>query len=142
MTDAVSVPVTVKFRAGWDSEHINAEEIAVLAEKAGVAAVAVHGRTREQFYNGRADWQVIARVKAAVKIPVIGNGDILTVADGQRMLAETGCDGLMLGRGADGQSLAVQQIAGRLVGTACAAGTALKRKTCSGIAASGDADRI
>ena len=102
MTDAVSVPVTVKFRAGWDSEHINAEEIAVLAEKAGVAAVAVHGRTREQFYNGRADWQVIARVKAAVKIPVIGNGDILTVADGQRMLAETGCDGLMLGRGADG----------------------------------------
>ena len=67
MTDAVSVPVTVKFRAGWDSEHINAEEIAVLAEKAGVAAVAVHGRTREQFYNGRADWQVIARVKAAKK---------------------------------------------------------------------------
>ena len=128
MTDAVSVPVTVKFRAGWDSEHINAEEIAVLAEKAGVAAVAVHGRTREQFYNGRADWQVIARVKVAVKIPVIGNGDILTVADGQRMLAETGCDGLMLGRGADGNPLAVQQIAGRLVGTACAAGTALKRK--------------
>lgn len=102
MADAVTVPVTVKIRAGWDSGHINAEEIARLAEKAGVAAVAVHGRTREQFYNGKADWQVIARVKAAVKIPVIGNGDIFTVDDGLRMLEETSCDGLMLGRGADG----------------------------------------
>ena len=102
MADAVTVPVTVKIRAGWDSGHINAEEVAQLAEKAGVAAVAVHGRTREQFYNGKADWQVIARVKSAVKIPVIGNGDIFTVDDGLRMLEETRCDGLMLGRGADG----------------------------------------
>lgn len=128
MTDAVSVPVTVKFRAGWDSEHINAEEIAVLAEKAGVAAVAVHGRTREQFYNGRADWQVIARVKAAVKIPVIGNGDILTVADGQRMLAETGCDGLMLGRGADGNPWLISRLQAALSGLPVPQEPTLKEK--------------
>ncbi|CAK7019103.1 tRNA dihydrouridine synthase DusB [uncultured Phascolarctobacterium sp.] len=102
MVDAVKIPVTVKIRAGWDAAHLNAEEIAVQAERAGVAAVAVHGRTREQFYNGKANWEIIGRVKAAVKIPVIGNGDIFTVADGMRMLEETKCDGLMLGRGADG----------------------------------------
>lgn len=82
MVDAVKIPVTVKIRAGWDAAHLNAEEIAVQAERAGVAAVAVHGRTREQFYNGKANWEIIGRVKAAVKIPVIGNGDIFTVADG------------------------------------------------------------
>ena len=102
ISDRIKKPVTVKFRKGFNDENINAVEFAKMMEQSGASAVAVHGRTREQFYNGRADWQVIARVKAAVKIPVIGNGDILTVSDGQRMLAETGCDGLMLGRGADG----------------------------------------
>ena len=102
MADSVKIPVTVKIRAGWDEKNINAPEIALLAEKAGVAAIAVHGRTREQYYNGKADWNIIKKVKETVKIPVFGNGDILTAADGLRMLKETGCDGLMIGRGADG----------------------------------------
>ena len=87
MVDAVQIPVTVKFRA---------------AEQAGVSAVAVHGRTRQQFYEGKADWEIIRQVKEAVKIPVFGNGDVFSVEDGLRMLKETGCDGLMIGRGADG----------------------------------------
>lgn len=102
MVKAVNIPVTVKFRAGWNKESINAVEIAKVAEAAGVAAVAVHGRTREQFYEGKADWSVIKAVKDAVNIPVFGNGDICSVEDGLRMLDETGCDGLMVGRGADG----------------------------------------
>lgn len=102
MVQAVKIPVTVKFRAGWDDAHRNAVEIAKAAEAAGVSAVAVHGRTRQQFYEGKADWQIIADVKKAVKVPVFGNGDIFTVADGLRMREETGCDGLMIGRGADG----------------------------------------
>ena len=110
MTDAVSVPVTVKFRAGWDSEHINAEEIAVLAEKAGVAAVAVHGRTREEYYSGTADWDIIRKVKEAVKIPVIASGDIFTPEDAVRCKNETGCDGLMIARGARGNPWIFRQI--------------------------------
>ena len=102
MVDAVQIPVTVKFRAGWDDDNRNAVEIALAAERAGVAAVAVHGRTRVQFYEGKADWNIIRDVKQAVKIPVFGNGDIFSAADGVRMLEETGCDGLMVGRGADG----------------------------------------
>ena len=102
MVKAVKIPVTVKFRAGWDDNNRNAVEIARAVEAAGVSAVAVHGRTRQQFYEGKADWSIIADVKQAVKVPVFGNGDIFTVADGLWMLEQTGCDGLMIGRGADG----------------------------------------
>lgn len=116
MVAAVKIPVTVKFRAGWDDEHRNAVEIALAAERAGVAAVAVHGRTRQQFYEGKADWSIIREVKQAVKVPVFGNGDIFTVADGLRMLAETGVDGLMIGRGADGNPWLFQQLKAALAG--------------------------
>ena len=98
-----SKPVTVKIRAGWDSDHINAAEVAGACESAGASAIAVHGRTREQYYSGKADWSVIAKVKRAVKnIPVIGNGDVMSRADGLRMMEETGCDLVMIGRGALG----------------------------------------
>lgn len=96
------VPVTVKFRKGWDDTSVNAVEIAKLAEQAGAAAVSVHGRTREQFYSGQADWNIIREVKQAVSIPVIGNGDVRTPQDAKRLLTETGCDGIMIGRGAQG----------------------------------------
>ncbi len=99
---AVKLPLTVKIRAGWDKDHINAVEMARLAEDAGVDAIAVHGRTREQYYSGRADWDIIARVKAAVRIPVIANGDIRTTQDLFRVFRETGCDGVMIGRAAQG----------------------------------------
>ncbi len=97
-----SKPVTVKIRAGWDKDHLNAAEVASACESAGAAAVAVHGRTREQYYSGKADWSVIAKVKKAVRIPVIGNGDVTSRADGIRMMEETGCDLVMIGRGALG----------------------------------------
>lgn len=116
MVKAVKIPVTVKFRAGWDENNLNAAEIAKAAEAAGAAAVAVHGRTRQQFYEGKADWSVIAAVKQTVKIPVFGNGDIFTVADGKRMLEETGCDGLMIGRGADGNPWIFRELAAVLRG--------------------------
>lgn len=116
MVDAVKIPVTVKFRAGWDSEHLNAPQIAQLAEKAGISAVAVHGRTRQQFYEGKADWSIIADVKKAVNIPVLGNGDIFSVADGIRMFKETGVDGLMIGRGADGNPWLFKQLKAVLQG--------------------------
>jgi len=102
VVSASKKPVTVKIRKGWDDGHVNAVELAVLAEKCGAAAVTVHGRTREQFYSGQADWEIIREVKKAVSIPVIGNGDVRSPEDAARMLEYTGCDGVMVGRGAQG----------------------------------------
>ncbi|MCR5182730.1 MAG: tRNA dihydrouridine synthase DusB [Clostridia bacterium] len=102
LVKAVSKLVTVKIRAGWDKEHINCVEVARACEAAGAARIAVHGRTREQFYSGRADWSVIRAVKDAVSVPVAGNGDVFTYSDGLRMMDETGCDVVLVGRGALG----------------------------------------
>lgn len=99
---AIDKPVTVKFRKGFGADEVQAIEMAKAAEAAGAAAVAVHGRTREQYYSGKADWEIIRRVKEAVKIPVIGNGDIFTPQDAKRMIEETGCDAIMAARGARG----------------------------------------
>ncbi len=99
---AVDVPVTVKIRKGWDELSVNAVEMAKIAEENGAAAITVHGRTREQFYSGRADLDIIRAVKSAVSIPIIGNGDITDENSAKHMLDYTGCDGIMIGRGAEG----------------------------------------
>ena len=99
---AIDKPVTVKIRKGFDDDHVNAVEIAKIAEACGVAAVAVHGRTRAQYYSGQADWDIIAQVKDAVKIPVIGNGDVDSPEKAKAILDQTGCDGVMIGRAAEG----------------------------------------
>lgn len=99
---AIKKPVTVKIRKGFDDSSINAPEIAYIAQESGAAAVTVHGRTREQYYEGRADWDIIAAVKDRVSIPVIGNGDIFSPEDAKRMMEDTGCDAIAVGRGARG----------------------------------------
>ena len=102
LVESQSKPVTIKFRKGFDDDHVNAVEIAKIAEANGASAVAVHGRTREQYYSGKADWDIIKQVKAAVNIPVIGNGDIFTPQAAKNLLEHTGCDAIMVGRGAQG----------------------------------------
>ena len=103
-------PVTVKIRKGWDAESVNAAEIAKIAEDAGVSAIAVHARTRSQYYSGEADWDIIKKVKEAVSIPVIGNGDIVHPEDAVRMMDETGCDGVMIARAVRGNPWIFRQI--------------------------------
>lgn len=116
--EATVVPVTVKIRAGWDSVTINAVEMARIAEENGAAAVAVHGRTKEQLYSGKADWDVIRAVKRAVSIPVIGNGDVASVGDCIRMYEYTGCDLVMIGRGSYGRPWLFGQIRDHFAGKA------------------------
>ena len=110
------VPVTVKIRAGWDKDSINCVEIARIAEESGAAAISVHARTREQMYEPYANWEYIKSVKDAVSIPVIGNGDIYSASDALRMLEETGCDSLMIGRGALGNPFIFDEIKCRTSG--------------------------
>lgn len=108
--EAVRIPVTVKMRKGWDKSSVNVVEMAKLAEEAGMDAIAVHGRTREEYYAGHADWEIIAEVKKAVRIPVIGNGDIRTCSDVERIFRQTGCDAIMIGRAAQGNPWIFQMI--------------------------------
>ncbi|EQK40457.1 tRNA dihydrouridine synthase DusB [Paraclostridium bifermentans] len=95
-------PVTLKIRKGWDDNNINAVEIAKIAEASGISALAIHGRTREQYYSGKADWDIIAKIKESINIPVIGNGDVFEVEDAINMINKTNCDAIMIGRGAQG----------------------------------------
>lgn len=110
LVKAIKKPVTIKIRKGFDDDHVNAVEIAKIAEACGASAVAVHGRTREQYYAGKADWDIIRQVKEAVKIPVIGNGDVTDVHSAKRLIEETGCDGIMIGRASRGNPWIFREI--------------------------------
>lgn len=116
MANAISKPVTVKIRAGFDAEHINAVEIAKIAENSGAAAITVHARTREQYYSGKADREIIRLVKEAVNIPVIGNGDIDCYESAKHMLEYTGCDGVAIGRGAEGNPWIFEELNAKYAG--------------------------
>lgn len=110
VVDSVDVPVTVKIRSGWDKDSINAKSVALAIEEAGASAISIHPRTRNQMYTGQADWNIIKEVKETVKIPVIGNGDIKTCYDAKRMLDETNCDAVMIGRGLLGNPWLIKEI--------------------------------
>lgn len=116
VSEAVPVPVTVKIRSGWGPDSVNAAEVAKICEQNGAAAVAVHGRTRDQMYAGRADYALIRRVKEAVSVPVIANGDVTDAASAERILRETGCDALMIGRGAMGNPWLFREIKAAFAG--------------------------
>ena len=116
LSDATKLPVTAKIRSGWDADSVNAAEVARICEDNGAQAVAVHARTRDQQYAGRADWRVIRDVKRAVSVPVFGNGDITSGADAVQMLNETGCDAVIVGRGAQGNPWIFREIAAALRG--------------------------
>lgn len=115
---ACGAPVSCKIRAGWDEEHRNGLEFALMLEEAGASFIAVHGRTRQQFYSGKADWELIARIKEALAIPVVGNGDVADAASALAMFKETGCDGVMIGRGMLGNPWLFGQIKAALAGDA------------------------
>ena len=110
LVKAIKKPVTVKIRKGFDDDHVNAVEIAKIIEASGAAAIAVHGRTREQYYSGKADWDIIRQVKEAVSIPVIGNGDVTDAVSAKKMMDETGCDGIMIGRASRGNPWIFKEI--------------------------------
>ena len=110
VVEAVPIPVTVKIRSGWDQTSINAKEIAKICEEAGASAICVHARTRSQGYSGKADWNIIKEVKQAVSIPVIGNGDIKDIYSAKKMLEETGCDAIMIGRATLGNPWIIRDI--------------------------------
>lgn len=120
MVDAVPQPITVKIRAGWDESSVNAVQVAQICEQAGAAAIAVHGRTRMQQYSGKADWRIIREVKKSVAVPVLGNGDIRSGADALRMLEETGCDGVLIARAAQGNPWIFREVRAAMRGERCA----------------------
>ena len=127
LADATPLAVTAKIRSGWDAEHINAVEVARICEANGASAIAVHARTRMQQYSGEADWRVIAAVKRAVKVPVFGNGDVRSGADALRMMDETGCDAVIVGRAAEGNPWIFREIAAALRGEEAAPPTPAER---------------